>query len=424
VSRGPRGGRGERSGFVPPASLYIHVPVCASKCSYCDFYSVCAPSLSPGFEKELVEATLSRAAVLAERFGAAGFDTVYIGGGTPSLLSLPALERLLGGIENLASRGTGETAREWTMEANPDSLGPGVLEIAKRHGVTRVSIGVQSLDPGELEILGRRHGADAALGALRLAAESGLKVSADLIAGIPTAERAPRQFFDADRLASFARESKSAGASHLSVYDLTIEEGSPLAAARGSLRFPDEDEAWEARRRLEALLGDLGLRRYEVSNYAAPGDECLHNTAYWHMDSYIGAGPGAVSTIALESGASLRVEEPRLVADYRDAASNADETFIELPDAAFESIMMAFRTSFGLDLASFRRRFGIDPGDLIGETLRIWEAWLAIGEPWPGRAASGGPALTSRGMDILNRFLGDCLAEMDRTKTHFVPEKW
>jgi len=246
-----------------------------------------------------------------------------------------------------------------------------------------------------------------------LAAEAGLSVSADLIAGIPASTATPRPAFDADRLASFARELLSAGAAHLSVYDLSLEEGTPLAAARSRLRFPDEDEDFESRRELEAHLLESGLRRYEVSNYAAVGDECRHNLAYWRMDSYIGAGPGAVSTVARRSGASLRIEESRDLAGYALAASRARETEIEPRDAAFETIMMAFRTCFGLDLAAFRERFGIEAELFIGETMRTWADKLVSGEAWPGSAGSGGPALTGEGMDILNRFLLDCMTEMN-----------
>jgi oxygen-independent coproporphyrinogen-3 oxidase len=415
VRRGRDAREDEAESFVPPAALYVHVPICASKCAYCDFYSVPAASLGEGFEAELVEATLARASALATRFEAEAFETVYVGGGTPSMLSPRALDRLLEGIGSIAGGrgGRGRGPREWTVEANPDSLGPEAVSIMRRHGVTRLSIGVQSLDPAELSVLGRRHGADAALRAVALAAEAGLSVSADLIAGIPASTATPRPAFDADRLASFARELLSAGAAHLSVYDLSLEEGTPLAAARSRLRFPDEDEDFESRRELEAHLLESGLRRYEVSNYAAVGDECRHNLAYWRMDSYIGAGPGAVSTVARRSGASLRIEESRDLAGYALAASRARETEIEPRDAAFETIMMAFRTCFGLDLAAFRERFGIEAELFIGETMRTWADKLVSGEAWPGSAGSGGPALTGEGMDILNRFLLDCMTEMN-----------
>jgi oxygen-independent coproporphyrinogen III oxidase len=405
----------DASDFVPPAALYIHVPICASKCSYCDFYSVPASSLSEGFEGELVGAILERASDLRERFGAGAFKTVYVGGGTPTMLSSGAFDALLEGIEALIGSDGSKLPREWTVEANPDSFGPETLEIMSRHGVTRLSIGVQSLDPDELATLGRRHGPEAAISAVRRAAESGMAVSADLIAGIPSPRESPRGFSDAERLAGFAGELLSAGARHLSVYDLTIEEGTAFAMAKSRLRFPNEDEDWDSRKRLEQVLYDAGKRRYEVSNYASIGDECRHNLAYWRMDSYLGAGPGAVSTLARRSGTSLRIEEPREIADYRRLSGEAAvETDIGLRDAAFETVMMAFRTSFGLDVAAFRRRFGIDADAFIGDTLSAWQERIVAGEPWPGTVESGGPALDGEGLNFLNGFLRDCIEEIDR----------
>jgi oxygen-independent coproporphyrinogen-3 oxidase len=405
--------RDDASDYIPPSALYIHVPICASKCSYCDFYSVPAATPSEAFESELVGAILLRASKLVERFGNGFFETVYVGGGTPTMLSPVAFDALLGGIESLIGRSE-RVPLEWTVEANPDSLGPENLEIMCKHGVTRVSIGVQSLDPVELATLGRRHGPEAALRATCLAVEAGMTVSADLIACIPSPKGSPRGIGDAGKLARFAGELLSAGARHLSVYDLTIEEGTPIAAAKGRFRFSNEDEDWDSRRRLEQVLRDAGKRRYEVSNYASIGDECRHNLVYWRMDSYVGAGPGAVSTLARQSGTSLRIEEPRVIGDYRhDSGESAVETDIGLRDAVLETAMMAFRTSFGLDLAAFRHRFGRSAESLIGDTLASWKERIVAGEPWQGIGKSVGPALDGEGLNILNRFLRDCIEEID-----------
>jgi oxygen-independent coproporphyrinogen-3 oxidase len=409
-------GSSAASGEVPPPrSLYIHIPLCASKCSYCDFYSLPCPSLPEGIEEKLVLSTLSRASSLAKRFGASGFDTVYVGGGTPTMLSPQALKSLLSGILKLAIEGGGRPPSEWTVEANPDSLDSEALEAMALSGVTRISLGVQSLDPGELKILGRRHGPEEALAAVSLAASRGFAVSADLIAGIPR-ERGSRERGTRGRgsLARYAKELLDAGAAHLSAYDLCIEEGTPLFRSKASLDFPGEDEAWEERKALEAFLSTRGMRRYEVSNYAARGEECRHNLAYWRMDSYIGAGAGAVSTLALPGGASVRIEEPKDALGYASSSGpRAVETPIGLRDSAFETIMMAFRTSFGLDLAAFERRYGLDAAKLIGESLEAWKSRIVPGEAWPGTEASAGPALDGSGLDLLNRFLLDCLEEIE-----------
>jgi oxygen-independent coproporphyrinogen-3 oxidase len=409
----------DASGYVAPRALYVHVPICASKCAYCDFFSLPISAMSGGFETELVKATLDRASRLAERFGADAFDTVYVGGGTPTMLSPSALDSLLQGISTLVAGARGGRPVEWTVEANPESLRPDALDSMARHGVTRLSIGVQSLDPIELELLGRVHGPDEALSALRSAADRGMAVSADLIAGIPWGKKGRGGSRDLDRHSAFAQELIDAGAGHVSVYDLSLEEGTPLAVAAGSLSFPTEDENWEMRQRLETTLKRAGMRRYEVSNYAPSGSECRHNLVYWRMDSYIGSGPGAVSTIAKRDGSSLRIEEPKSVEGYGvREQGGAAETQLPLSEAAFETVMMAFRTSFGLDLGSFYERFGIKAERLIGETLSAWTARLIPGELLATKdepaALSRGPALDGRGLDILNRFLVNCLEEMDR----------
>jgi oxygen-independent coproporphyrinogen III oxidase len=412
-------GAAEGPGLAPPESLYVHVPVCVSKCAYCDFFSVPASSVSDAFIASLVDATLSRASALAERFGSAGFKTVYVGGGTPTALSAAAFDRLLGGIEGLAP-----SPVEWTVEANPESLNLERIESMLAHGVTRVSMGAQSMEARSLDLLGRPHDWAEALRAARLAAASGMELSADLIAGIPARgaeapEARPRA------LARAALELIEAGAGHLSAYDLTIEEGTPLAAAAAGLSFPGEDEAWEERAEMESSALKAGFRRYEVSNYSPRGLECRHNLAYWRMDSYIGAGPGAVSTLASREdsgarpgidGSSLRIEEQKSLVNYADeSAAAAAETVVPPRESAFETIMMAFRTRFGLDLGRFESRFGLGAGDLIGGTLAAWGDMLSAGEPWPGDEASRGPALEGRGLDLLNRFLRGCLEEMDST---------
>ena len=410
--------------WVPPRSLYIHVPVCASKCAYCDFYSVPPSAAAPNSEGPLVEGILARAEALCDRFGAESFDTVYVGGGTPTFLSPPAFDRLLAGVGSLAGVGRAGAPGEWTVEANPDSLDGAHLDAMASRGVSRISIGVQSLDSEELKLLGRRHGPHEALRKVGEAASRGFSVSADLMACLPRRRGSSASKKAGPSLAEEAVALIDAGALHLSVYDLTLEEGTPLAAAAPGLEFPGEDEAADERQEMEAAISARGFRRYEVSNYAPPGLESRHNLTYWKMGSYLGAGPGAVSTIALRGGRSLRIEEAKSLDPYLGRGAPAVEEFVELRDAAFETIMMAFRTRFGLDLGAFKRRFGLDAGDLVGRTLELWKERIAPGDPWPlspgelggaSTAASAGPALDGEGLDLLNRFLGDCLDELDRS---------
>ncbi len=407
--------------FAPPRSLYVHVPFCRSKCAYCDFASAPLAEAPEGLAAALVDATLHRIDELVARFGPAsgGFSTVYVGGGTPTVLPRPLFARLL---EGLARRVVSPC--EWTVEANPESLDREALAIMRGVGVSRISLGVQSLDDALLRDLSRPASAAVTEAALALAVEAGFSVSADLIAGLPRA----------GGLAGEAAWLLDRGVCHLSVYDLILEEGTPLSAraARGELALLSEDEALAERMRLESLLIARGFRRYEVSNYAPPEAESLHNLAYWRMDSYLGAGPGAVSTLVQGEvpGASLRLEEMRDPESYLRACSGeianpATETPIAPRDAVFEALMMGYRTVFGPDHAAFRARFGCTPPELLPRSLAAWSSRLVPAASWPGARASwpgarppvprsaDERALDGRGLDLLNRFLLDCLAELE-----------
>jgi len=347
-----------------------------------------------------------------------------VGGGTPTVLPRPLLARLLEGLAERAG-----SPREWTVEANPESLDAEALAIFRGAGATRISLGVQSLDDGLLRLLGRPADAAACETALRLAAASGLAVSADLMAGLP---RKTRLRDEAARLLEL-------GAGHLSVYDLVLEEGTPLESLfrRGGLELPGEDEAADERGELEDFLASKGFRRYEVSNYAPPGAESLHNLAYWRMDSYLGVGPGAVSTLqaAGPPGASLRIEEEPSLEAYAAGGAMGDamggatggaaggatglETEIPPREAAFEAVMMGFRTVFGVDARAFEARFGFGLEAFVGKSLGAWAERLVPAAPWPegcpgpARRLPGEPALDGRGLDLLNRFLADCLGEIE-----------
>jgi oxygen-independent coproporphyrinogen-3 oxidase len=386
----------------PPRSLYVHVPFCSSKCAYCDFFSLPRGLLTPALMEGVVEASLARIAELGSRFRAGGelerFDTLYVGGGTPSALPSGLLGRLLKGLAPYA-----EGAGEWTVEANPESLDEEALGLMLESGVTRLSLGAQSLDDALLERLGRGARAADVERALKAAARLGLpRRSADLIAGLP---RRTKLSEEAEALVEL-------GVEHLSVYDLILEEGTPLAArvASGDFVLPGEDEAYEEREALEAALARRGFRRYEVSNYSLPGAESRHNLAYWRLDSYLGAGPGAVSTlVSAAAKGSLRIEESRDLAAYAGgrAAGLAVETLVSPRDAAFESIMMGFRTIFGLSRPDFERRHGAPLESFIGATLGRWKERLIPGL-FPDSLA-----LDGRGLDLENRFLRECLEEME-----------
>ncbi len=404
----------ENSGaFETPRSLYIHVPFCSSRCSYCDFHSFPCSRVSASRRADYVDKLLRRTELLC-RTASASIETIFVGGGTPTVLEDEVFERLLAEIRSIA----GHTPLEWTVEANPESLSPRKLEMMAVHGVTRLSVGIQSMDDGELAILGRHARAADNRRALDLAIQSGLKLSADLMTALPRPEKRSSRSSTRSALHDSAAFLVEKGVGHLSIYDLVVEEGTPIKGRldRGELFPVDEDAAFDEREEGEGLLKALGFSRYEVSNYALEGSECLHNQAYWSMNSYLGVGSGAVSTLIVADGnkaaaagaggsLSLRMEEGRDLAAYLlDPDSTVALSWIGRKDSAFEMIMMALRTARGLDEERFKARFGLDAGALLSNTRKKWKDRFSESE---GRLKLDGP-----GLDILNLILVDALDEM------------
>ena len=284
--------------FEAPRSLYIHVPFCSSRCSYCDFHSFPCARVPPLMRASYVEKLLERTKILCEA-ASAPVETIYVGGGTPTVLEDEVFGRLLGGLGDMF----GSSVREWTVEANPESLTSAKLELLVSHGVTRLSMGIQSMDEGELEILGRRAKVADNRRAVALASQSGLALSADLITAIPTASDGV--FYARSTLSDSVKLLLENGFGHVSIYDLVVEEGTTIKKRleTGEILPADEDRAFDERKEAEQLLSRLGYARYEVSNYAKSGRECLHNAAYWSMNSYLGIGSGAVSTFASQARA-------------------------------------------------------------------------------------------------------------------------
>jgi oxygen-independent coproporphyrinogen-3 oxidase len=266
--------------------LYVHVPFCDGTCVYCGFYSVPGTAASraayaplPGRE---LRAWLYTNGVLRP----AAVRTVYVGGGSPGALGETGLRALL---EGLAERVEGAAVEEWTVELNPATLSAGVPAVLARSGVNRVSLGVQAFDDGVLRDLGRRHTAADAERALETLRRAGIaNLGLDLIAGLPGVS--PGGWREAlDRAAGL-------DPSHISVYALTVEPGTPLAnqASRGVV-LPDEEAQLEALRTAEERLTAAGYERYEISNYARPGFACRHNLSCWRGEDFLGLGPAAAS---------------------------------------------------------------------------------------------------------------------------------
>lgn len=329
--------------------LYIHVPFCRSKCRYCAFYS---KPLDMDDLAAYVAALPLEMAHWSRALGRPRLETVYFGGGTPSLLPAWALTKIVPAIKRhfeLAS------ALEWTFEANPDSaLDAGYLTSLLRYGVNRLSLGVQSLADDDLRLLGRPHDARQALTAYALARRAGFaNIGLDLMWGLPGQREA--QWLEALKTVVSLRPE------HLSCYGLTLEPGTPLAedAAAGRLVLPDEVEQGRMYVHGAEFLEEQGYLQYEISNFARMGYVSRHNSGYWEGRDYLGLGPAAVSTLA-----GRRHENPSDIRQWTALvrAGKCGQGAVALTPAekAREMVLLALRTAKGLRLAAYRKVTGRD----------------------------------------------------------------
>jgi oxygen-independent coproporphyrinogen III oxidase len=378
-------------------SVYLHVPFCADKCLYCDFYSVPRDSVSRALQEKVVDETIRQAKALLALAPAEPIRTVFFGGGTPSALPLDLLRRLLAVFQ-------GMSGDEWTLEANPESIDEAFLDLCASAGVTRLSIGVQTLDDGQLRLLRRPATRAETLACLELVARRWRgELSVDYIAGIPG--QASRQV--AEDIALL----RGFGPRHFSLYQLTMEEGTPLAglvsAGRLAMNPPElDEELWFAGK--EALEG-AGFRHYEVSNFCQPGKECLHNVRYWLMEPYLGVGPAAVSTLPAEPfrtiapgvrGTVLRLSNPRDIHAFTEKPRWGMEAEEVGPrEFLLEVLMMGLRLADGIPRALFAGRFGASVEELLPG---LWEGWVGQGMAEPGGSSL---RLTERGRLVLDGLL-------------------
>ncbi len=283
VTRTPVANELRKTRASPGTALYVHLPFCAAKCHYCDFFSVAAEGHDRG---ALLDALLEE----ARRFAPRAPRTVFFGGGTPSLLEGPELVRLLDELERIS--GWRSSASEITLECNPESLDRDKAALLRELGVNRLSIGFQSLDLATLQLFGRVHDVEQSFAAFEAARSAGFQnLNLDLIYAIPGQEL-ERWERDLTRILALEPE-------HVSAYNLTFEEETLFRKwmEEGTLKpLPEERELaffWRTRER----LSEAGLGAYEISNFSRTGRECLHNLNYWHNGEYLGVGPSAVSKI-------------------------------------------------------------------------------------------------------------------------------
>lgn len=322
------------------AGLYLHIPFCASKCRYCDFYSY------PPAAGELDAYTDALCRTMADWGREAKdtpFDTVYLGGGTPSLLGAARLAELLKEAKRCFSLAPGA---EITVECNPDSMTDALLDGLQRAGANRLSVGIQSAHDDELRMLGRRHTFAEAEDAVRRARAHGFgNLSLDLMYGLP-GQTAERFLASVDALLAFQP-------AHLSCYGLKLEPNTPMG--RENPILPDDDAQADLYLALCRRLNEAGFEHYEISNWAKPGKRSRHNSKYWDLTPYLGLGPGAH---ALWRG--KRFAYPRSTAEFITGCQPVPEE--ETPDfpAWAEYLMLSLRTADGIDGAVFTARFEMD----------------------------------------------------------------
>ena len=335
--------------------VYLHVPFCRSFCTYCGFYSeTCSKSRQSELFNEYADAVLTEAEERKEEIRSNPLRTLYIGGGTPSVLPLDVLSRIADGIRTIQGP---SPLREFTIEVNPedivekgDEYVAGLLDL----GVTRISMGIQSFDDGILRWMNRRHDSTRARKAysmIRRAAERAgqeIEVSIDLIFGVPGLDLQTWERTVSAAL-SLGKDEGFKAPDHISAYQLSIEEGSALEEkiARGECTEASDEDCYRQYRTLCRKLREGGYNHYEISNFAIPGKEAVHNSAYWNRTPYVGLGPGAHSLTIRDDGQQVRSWNTQVLPARGKTYSREMEVLSD-EDIRVERIMLGLRTSAGL----------------------------------------------------------------------------
>lgn len=372
-------------------SLYVHVPFCYRKCGYCNFFSVPA-------DDAVISSTTSRIVRQIEEFtpliDPGEYRTVYIGGGTPNILLLRDLKRLL----RVISRYTGKNTSEWSIEANPEYIDEAFLDVLSMYSVTRLSVGIQSFQDPFLTLLQRQATGEKNVNALEIIRKKWQgELNIDIMCGLP-GETVTQMKEDLLRALDAAPD-------HISLYVLSVEPGTPFQdrVAKGLIKVPGEDHSirlWETG--LE-LLSNHGYLQYEVSNFALPGKECGHNLRYWQMEPYAGCGPGAVST--LRKGTKvLRIETKETIGGdfYYDTEIIREKEFL------LEFLMMGLRLRTGIDKRRFKTIFKKDIDDILGPSLEKLKKDGFIGE------TGKNIFVTPKGFLLLNSIIVELALEIEK----------
>jgi len=355
-----------------PLGLYVHVPFCRTKCTYCDFTAFAGLGHRAN---DYLEAVDREAAFRASRTRRP-VTTVFFGGGTPSELTLPQLRRCLDFVPRRFSVASNASIE---LEANPETVDPERLAVMREGGVSRLSIGVQSFHDAELRAIARFHGARGAVDSVRAARAAGFdSISLDLMLGIPG------QTMETWR--ATLDQALALEPDHLSAYGLTLEPATPLAkqVRRGQVGLPDDDQQAAMYDAACDVLARAGYRHYEVSNWAQPGCESAHNRRYWRALDYVGLGAGAASTLDGRRWTNHRTLERYIRSALVTGTAEAEAERLEARQAQMEMVMLGLRTAEGVSNEGFQRHNGMSLRAWGGERLTTLEASGLL--EWHGEA--------------------------------------
>lgn len=366
--------------------VYIHVPFCKKKCNYCDFYSV---KWDDEWETKYTEAVINEIKSYKEMLGRKYIvDTVYFGGGTPTIIKPSNLTRILNSISIVADI---DKNAEISMEANPNTLTDENLKQYRETGINRLSIGIQSLNDEILKKIGRIHNSKEALEAIDRAKKHGFEnINADAMFNIPVQTTSDIE----DTLTRIMER----GVKHISFYSLKLENGTPLYSMeqKNLITMPDEDEERNMYYKGRIVMEKNNLFQYEISNFAVEGFSCRHNLKYWNQEEYIGIGPSAHSFIN-----SIRYSNPSDLNLYcKNSIENNFNRIIQeemnKEELMFEYIMLRLRLTEGLDANEFKRKFNVDFNEKYKEQIK----YLTDNKLIENNESI--VRLTQRGMDISN----------------------
>ena len=382
-------------------SLYIHIPFCASKCEYCDFFSI--PDTGSKLHEQVLDSIIREIENRLEQIDSPRIETIFIGGGTPSIISPELFNRFLQKLNDI-TKPVLNPGVEFSCEANVGSCSKEFMDSAAANGINRLSLGVQSFNRKILNTLGRKCSVENIHDSVSFIRDywKGF-FSMDLISGV-----SEEGFNDIKRAVRLEPD-------HLSVYQLTVEEGTLLHSqiASGEKGSPDDAFQSEAIEKIGMMLRQEGFIRYEISNYASHDRVCRHNLRYWNMQSYIGVGPSAVSSLYFDDR-QMRISNGKNILQYieQNFSKNTDD-FVEtenISDSDFmiEHYLMGYRLCTGIDEEIFTSRFGKKSSEFIPATIEKWSKKGLLDEKLS--------ALNDKGLLFLDSFLSDIYCEITLSK--------